>query len=198
MAGTFTEKFQVNLEHCLWVINSQICHGLSIFEVIVRPLIMMTYVVGQLCITMYFSINDPTAYIICSIYSISVFPYFVTLNCVKNSTLPLNISRKVHTHSLHFFGNWSFKLWALIVLKNIFLLHRHFNKRPNVTSSTKRYLFRNRENTILWSLRTTLHRNLISCYNLVNFLYNKGLKEAVRQKIFYLILILFRSTFLTK
>ena len=39
---------------------------------------LMTYAVGQLYITtMDFSINDPTAYVICSIYSISVFPYFV-------------------------------------------------------------------------------------------------------------------------
>ena len=45
-----------------------------------------TYAVGQLCITtMHFSINDSTAYIISSIYSIRILPYFVTLNCVKNS-----------------------------------------------------------------------------------------------------------------
>ena len=46
----------------------------------------MKYVVGQLCITtMDFVINDPTAYVIYSIYSIPVFPHFVTLNCVNNS-----------------------------------------------------------------------------------------------------------------
>ena len=40
------------------------------------------YAVGQLCIrTMYFSINDRTAYVICSIYSIPVFPYLVKFRC---------------------------------------------------------------------------------------------------------------------
>ena len=40
----------------------------------------MTYAVGQLCIrTVYFSINDPNEYVVCSIYSIPVFPYFVKL-----------------------------------------------------------------------------------------------------------------------
>ena len=44
--------------------------------------------VGQLCITtMNFSINDPTAYVICSN---PVFPYF-TFNCVKNSILAYHI-----------------------------------------------------------------------------------------------------------
>ena len=58
---------------------------------------LMTYTVGQLCITTIdFSINDPTAYVICSIYSIPVFLYFVTLNCVKKPTLALNISESTH------------------------------------------------------------------------------------------------------
>ena len=45
--------------------------------------------VRQLCITtMSFSINDPTAYVICSI---PVFPYFVTLYCVKSLTLAYHV-----------------------------------------------------------------------------------------------------------
>ena len=43
----------------------------------------------------------PTAYVICSLYSIPVFPYFVTLNDAKNSTLALNISKSTyHIYSI--------------------------------------------------------------------------------------------------
>ena len=49
-----------------------------------------------------FNINDPTAYFTCSIYSIPVFPYFVKLNCVNNSTFaPAVIFRKYYL--FHFF-----------------------------------------------------------------------------------------------
>ena len=53
---------------------------------------------------MDFSINDPTTYTcICSIYSIPVFSCFVTLNCAKNSTLALNISKSAYYIYLIFF-----------------------------------------------------------------------------------------------
>ena len=54
-----------------------------------------------------FSINTPTAYIICSIYSIPVFPYF-------GSRIHLwhLISRKIHTTFISIFLIWFFKLWT--------------------------------------------------------------------------------------
>ena len=54
---------------------------------------------------MDFSNNDPTAYVICSIYPIPVFPYFVTLNWVNNSTLALNMYFS-STYHIYFFRNW--------------------------------------------------------------------------------------------
>ena len=36
---------------------------------------------------MDFSVNDPTAYVICSTYSIPVFPYFVIASPRKETTL---------------------------------------------------------------------------------------------------------------
>ena len=47
------------------------------------------------------SINDPTVYVIYSIYSNPVFPYFVTLNCMKKPTFPFNISKS--TYISHYF-----------------------------------------------------------------------------------------------
>ena len=61
----------------------------------------------------------------CCIYSITVSPYFVTLNSVKHSTLALNISKSNIPHLFHF---KLFKLWTSIVFKNNFSNHRHFNK----------------------------------------------------------------------
>ena len=83
----------------------------------------MTYAVGQLCIrTMYFSINDPTAYVICSTYSIPVFPYFVKLR----SHL---WHEKYISHSFHFLENDYLheKLQCCLKIWNQnFSLHRHF------------------------------------------------------------------------
>ena len=39
------------------------------------------------------------------------FRYFLMLNCVKNSTSALNISKSTYINFI-FFGNWIFKLWA--------------------------------------------------------------------------------------
>ena len=50
---------------------------------------LMTYAVGQkfkllddVCSWLVLSVNNQTTYVICSIYTITVFPYFITLNCV--------------------------------------------------------------------------------------------------------------------
>ena len=72
------------------------------------------------------SIDDQTAYVIWPIYSIPVFPYFVTLNYGRNSTLALHISKSTYHIYFIFLGNWLFKLWALILFKNKVSLHRHF------------------------------------------------------------------------
>ena len=62
---------------------------------------LTAYAVGQLCLAkMNFSINDPTAYVICSIYSMSVFPDFVMLT----SQLLTSISKKVHITFILFLG----------------------------------------------------------------------------------------------
>ena len=76
------------------------CHANNILKC------LMTYVVGQLCTrTMYFSINDPTAYIICSIY---IFNPSLSLFCkVKKSTLALIISKS--TYHIYFIS------WRMII-----------------------------------------------------------------------------------
>ena len=45
---------------------------------------------------MHFSINDLNAYVICSKYSIPIFPYFITLNCAKKPILAVKISKSIY------------------------------------------------------------------------------------------------------
>ena len=83
-------------------------HGLSFFKKLSAQLKVLHDVCSWTTISYNngFSINYATAYVICSIYSISK-PFLiqsVTLNCVKNPTLELNMLKRIHpTFTSYFF-----------------------------------------------------------------------------------------------
>ena len=107
-------------------------HGLSFFNKLSAQLKVLHDVCSWTTISYNngFSINYATAYVICSIYSISK-PFLiqsVTLNCVKNPTLELNMLKRIHPTftSYFFFGNWLFRLQDFILFNYKFSVHRHF------------------------------------------------------------------------
>ena len=51
---------------------------------------------------MDYNINDPTAYVIYSIYLIPLFPYFVMLNWVEKPTLALGTYICKRTYHIYF------------------------------------------------------------------------------------------------
>ena len=48
---------------------------------------------------------------------------------IASCDMTFNISKSTYHINFNFFRNWLFKLWALIVFKNNFSLHRHFNNK---------------------------------------------------------------------
>ena len=81
----------------------------------------------------------PPPYVICPIYSIPLFPYFVTLNYMWKSQFCTSISPKVRTTSISVFGEWLFRWQALIGLKvqnPNFSLHAYFNKLNVISVET--------------------------------------------------------------